>query len=295
MTTQPMKMVTQPILCFALLASTLAAQSISVVNSSNSMISPSAVVGDIYVVTITGAAANSLVALNYVQNGTPGEWDAGYTDSNGDWSQTAPPKSTAFIGVWTEQWSVGGTNIGINYSFEVFDEPVSQTVVSVAASSPNACGNSYAGRGTATYGPSAAIHYQINGSSGSSETVPSSGLMIMMEPYESVVEYDPLGNQTFSGSSAIGCSSGVGPGCPSGWAWTPPGAFYASTSGQYYDVPLSSCASVFFSNYKFGSQVTSIIIGSNVYQVASQDWYAVSSSSGHGTLTNSLETVNFTQ
>jgi hypothetical protein len=251
----------------------LSAQSISLVNQNNAAISPSGVVGDTYYVAINGAP-NSLVQLNYTQNGTPGVWYAGTTDGNGDWSNTSLPKDTTFIGTWTEQWYVGGTSVGPLYTFEIFDKPSSLTIASVTASSPNTCGSSYTPPGgisysTLTYGPSASIKYQVVGSTGSNETAG-----ILMEPMESL-----------SGGpyKDIGCTSG----CYAGWLWTPPSAKFAAADSTFYDVPTAYCTNFAFST-TMASQIIQVKIGNVSYTVKSGIAYAVSSSSpGHGSLSGS--------
>jgi hypothetical protein len=179
-----------------------------------------------------------------------------------------------------EQWSVGGTNIGPLYTFEVFDMPSSFTR-SVGASSPDVCGSSYTPPGgvsfsTLTYGPSASVEYQVVGSSGSNETTPDTGLNIMMEPQES-----------FGGGAYvdIGCS---GSGCNSGWLWTPPSSQYASSGGVFYDVPFADCENVPFSNFAFPTQTIGIKIGNNLYPVGSNSETSSSSSPGQGTFTGSF-------
>ncbi|HLH00261.1 MAG TPA: hypothetical protein VKX49_28400 [Bryobacteraceae bacterium] len=259
----------------AMLAAALSAQSISVVNINNAAISPSAVVGDVYQVTISGAAANSLVQLNYTQNGNPGTWNAGYTDNSGNWSNTSAPKDASFIGTWTEQWNVGGTNIGPVYSFEVFDKPTSATR-SVSSSSPDSCGSTYPPSVGKPYGPSASVQYQIVGSTGNSETVPNTGLGIMLEPEESV------GGGSYGD---IGCT---GSGCPSGFLWSPPSAKYASSTGLFYDIPFAYCANVPYSNVALPSVTIAIFIGNNSYAVASYTESASSSAPGHGSFSGTF-------
>jgi len=259
----------------------LHAQTVTVTDNSNAAISPSAVVGDSLQVTITGAAASSLVTLTYTQNGTPGTYFAGYTDAMGSFTQTDPNVASWKIGAWTEQWDVGGVNVGPNFSLEVFDAPSSLSVQSVAATSPDACGSSYQNFGTKPYGPSASIQYQINGANGS-VTVPNTGLGIMLEPQESV------------GGGAVG-DLGCTTGCPTGWLWTPPSAKYASSSGRFYDVPVADCLAVAFSNTPSPVQNISIKIGNHNYPVRSQYFTSSSSSPGHGSTTSSYGDVSYSQ
>jgi hypothetical protein len=268
------------ILAFGLL---LPAQTLTVTNTNNAAISPSAVVGDPLQVSITGATPSALVVLTYSYNGASNQiYNAGYTDGSGNYSESAPVPSSQ-IGTWAEQWSVGGTNVGPLLSFEVFDKPSSLSVVSVAASSPNACGSTYDGESTTPYGPSAAVTFQIQGASGS-ESVPNTGLGIMLLPQEQVGS-DPVNN--------VGCTGG---GCVSGWLWTPPSALYASSSGQFTDVPISRCLAVAFSNIPDrNSIVTSIKIGNKPYTVRTQYFTSSSSSSGHGSFYNNLGDISYSQ
>jgi len=262
-------------------ALSVSAQSLGIVNLSNSAISPSAVVGDSLQVTISGAAANSLVTLTYTQDGNPGTWNAGYTDGTG-YFQYSDTVASAKIGVWYEVWSVGGTDVGTPRSLEVFDKPSSLSVQSVAASSPDACGSSYRTLSTKSYGPSASIQYQIKGATGSSETVPDTGLGIMMEPQESI------GGGTVGD---IGCDSG---GCPTGFLWQPPSAKYATSSGTFYDIPVATCDSVAFS-FTDSGQAISIKIGNMNFPVRTQYFTVSSSSPGHGSLTSSSSDISYTQ
>jgi hypothetical protein len=261
---------------FAILCASSYAQSITVVNTANSAITPSSIVGESVAVQILGAAPNSLVALTYNYNGgAPQVWNAGYTDSNGNWSYSAN-SPTSQIGTWFEQWSVGGTNIGSTFSFEIFDLPSSATR-SVGSSSPNCCGSSYLSYRTNTFGPSANVTYQIVGSTGSNETVPNTGLGIMMEPEESI------------GGGAYGDIGCTGSGCPSGWLWTPPSAKYASSTGAFNDVPVAMCSNGAFSGVAFSTQQFKIKIGNNLYgPIATINIAASSSSAGHGTITGTF-------
>lgn len=257
-----------------------AAGTISVVNTANSAISPSAVVKDNVTVTIIGAAPNALITLNYTYNGTPGVWNAAYTSASGNWLYSAAAPSSQ-IGLWTEQWTVGGSNIGPKYTFEIVDVPSSVTR-SIAGSSPNCCGSSYTppdgtSYSTKPYGPSATIRYQIVGASGSNETILNTGLGILMEPEESL-NGDPYMD--------IGCTA---PGCYPGWLWTPPSAKYASSAGIFYDVPYALCGNLPFSGASLASQTIGIKIGnSKPYPVATVNETGSSTSPGHGTLTGTF-------
>jgi hypothetical protein len=270
----------------AMLTAALSAQSISLSNQSNAAISPSGVVGDVYFVSITGAASGVLVQMNYTQNGTPGVWYAGYTDGMGAWSNTSPPKDTTFIGNWTEQWYVGGTSVGPSYTFEIFDKPTSLSIISATASNPNTCGSNYTPPGgisysTLTYGPSASIKYQVKGSTGGNETVPNTGLGISMEPTESI------GGGAFGD---IGCTVG----CNAGWLWTPPSAKFAASDGTFYDVPQCECSNAPFGPVNRSAQTIQIKIGNNSYTVKAGIVFAASSNSpGHGSLVGSG--VNYNQ
>jgi hypothetical protein len=169
-------------------SSALLAQSITVTNIVNPEISPSAVIGDELQTTITGAAASSPVVLSWTQNGVPGRVTVGTTTISGNFYLTTTAV-TGNDGAWTEQWSVGGVNLGPNFPLEIFNKPMILTVVSVGAASPDACGSSYIDDkgnqySTRTYGPSASILYQIVNVSGTWETVPNSGLDIMLVPQE---------------------------------------------------------------------------------------------------------------
>jgi len=265
-------------------AFTLTAQTISVTNVSNSLISPNAVVGDVYRVTITGAAQNAVVQLNYTQNGSPGTWIAGFTDGSGYWTNDSPPKDSTFIGIWTEQWSVGGVNIGDNYIFVIIDQPTSQRWLSVAAANPDSCGGSdWFTTVDNTYGPSASIKYQIVGSTGANQST----LGLTLIPYEQITTYRQDGSvlEMFEGN--VGTDNPAYSrhlGIWSNYPWLPPSALSAASYGTYYDVPLSACAKGPFGYAKYATQAYSIIIGLRNYPVSTVDWNAAAIAPGHGSL-----------
>jgi hypothetical protein len=245
------------------------------------MISPSSVMGDQVVVTITGATANSLVTLTYSYNGASNAvWNAGYTDGSGNWSVTGYSPSYQ-IGTWNEQWAVGGVDIGPSYFFEIFDQPSSLTVLTTGGSSPSRC------TAPTTYGPSGSWQYQINGSYGS-EIVPSPTLGIVMIPTESVDIYNP-----FTGAYVTNISGNVGGDPP--FPWSPPSATNASSSGRFYDVPYSVCTAMPFATVRFASQTIYVAIGGQSYAVRLQDFYGSSASSGHGTEYNSVGDISYAQ
>jgi hypothetical protein len=260
----------------------LSAQSITVTDTNNSAISPSAVVGDSLQATITGAAASSLVVLTYKQNGGSQQvFNAGYTDGTGYFQETDVVASWK-IGTWYEQWSVGGTNVGANFNLEVFDKPTSLTVSSAVASSPDSCGYAYYGETGYPFGPSASVKYQINGSTGN-ETVPNTGLGVTLLPTETGTDYNPAGTIIGTwGPNNIGTDDPTFP-------WTPPSATNASSTGTFYDDPISTCATGVFSSFKTQTQKIYIKIGNFSYPVRTNTWYASSLGSGHGTLANLVD------
>jgi hypothetical protein len=130
-------------------------------------------------------------------------------------------------------------------------------------------------------GPSASIKYQITGADGS-----ESGTASLFEPQESI-----------NGGAAgdIGCDAGNCSAAGTNWQWSPPSATFASQSGTFYDVPFSLCSTGAFTSNNYVTQAISIKIGNNSYSVRSQTWSASSSSAGHGTLSNSLGDVSYSQ
>ena len=168
---------------------------------------------------------------------------------------------------------------------DLFDKPSRLSVVSANASSPDNCGSSFIPAGgtsnsTLTFGPSASIKYQITGADGS-----ESGTASLFEPQESI-----------NGGAAgdIGCTSNCSA-ARTNWQWTPPSATFASQSGTFYDVPFSVCSDGAFTANNYETQAISIKIGNNSYSVRSQTWSAASSSSGQGSLSNSLGDVSYSQ
>jgi hypothetical protein len=264
---------------------TLTAQSISVGNVNNSLISPDGVVGDAYQVTITGAARNALVQLNFTHNGSPGVWYAGFTDDSGYWTNTSAPGDSTSIGFWTEQWSVGGVNIGPEYDFVIIDQPTSLRVLSVAASSPDSCGNPWFVPADHTYGPSATIKYQIVGSTGAD--LSSVGIRVGLIPYEKNTRYNQDGTIHSMDEGNVGTDNpAYSPNLRifADYPWRPPSAQSAASDGTYYDVPVGICANGVFGLFKYATQAISIIIGLRNYPVGTVDWSGVAITPGHGSL-----------
>lgn len=255
----------------------LSAQSLTLSNVSNPMIGPSAVVGDTTTISISGAASNALVTLYYSQDFGSGLFNAGYTDGSGSF-QISQVQDSSKIGIWSEQWTVGGANVGPNLNFEIVDKPTSLGPAVVTASSPTACTSPY------VYGPSTDIQYQIVGSTGRSESNPISGLSLMLEPFENVVFYFLDGTPPRSKSGDIGPATG----------FTPPSSQYATSSGIFHDVPVSFCGNGAFAPYHGSDQTISILIGMTKYPVRSQSFTASGTSPGHGSLGNGSD-VSFVQ
>ena len=157
---------------FAILAlsASLSAQSVTLANISNLPLTWNAVVGDNTRATITGATPGALVTLSYTQNGIPGQWNAGYIQSDGTWTFTET-QNISKAGAWEEQWEVGGVNVGPLMTFDIWDNPTSLSLVRTTASSPNTCGSSYRNFSILPYGPSANNEYEIRGSTGARLTV----------------------------------------------------------------------------------------------------------------------------
>jgi hypothetical protein len=96
--------------------------------------------GDSWKITITGAAPNAGIVVNYTKNGQPaGSAQIGATDANGNWSLSGT-FSDAELGTWREAWTVGSVSIG-SYGFSVVSSAPSSSSPS-SESSPSSSSSS---------------------------------------------------------------------------------------------------------------------------------------------------------
>jgi hypothetical protein len=247
------------------------AASITITDLSNSALTNGSCASvDTTQVQITGAAANALVQLKYAQNGTPGTWSAGYTNSSGDWTYS-DEQGGSKIGTWTEQWNVGGVNVGPMFNFSIVDKPSSLTVLSVVEANPD-CGSPL--QEANPYGSYAGVQYQIKGQSGGS----FKPLSLNAEPWEDDTTYNQNGtiNQMTSGSVGGGVRA----------SWTPPDTTYASSTGTYWDMPIGLCGPFTVLAWYWGLQVISIKIGNEKYTVRTSNWTSMVTGILHENTTN---------
>src|SRR5947207_843284 len=115
---------------FALLSlGQLRSQTLYLANTSNSGLGRDFVINDSFSLSITGAAPNAPVTLNFTQNGVGSNGNnMGNTDANGAFSLTGV-EGSANIGTWTETWFVNGVQVGDEQDFIVMDRPTGLTVV----------------------------------------------------------------------------------------------------------------------------------------------------------------------
>ena len=90
----------------------LSAQTLTFV-ATNPAISPSMVLDDSWTLTINGAAANASIVLQYTQDGGSTQYfTLASTDNTGHYSGTQEVGNPVSIGLWTNVWLVGGTQLG---------------------------------------------------------------------------------------------------------------------------------------------------------------------------------------
>jgi hypothetical protein len=231
----------------------LSGQSLSWENSTDVAITPQMVVGDYWTLTISGAAANAAIVLQYTENGGSTQYFtlADTTDGSGNYSGSAQV-SNASLATWTNTWYVGGVQLGPTYDYAVIRLP---SQLGVAITSHSDCAGSY------PYGVVGSIDYDIEDSGGN--LVASSN--IILYPYFA-----------WNGGGAVAVASA---------------STGANSYGVFTYSPIFLCSTATFSSMLYGSEILYVKIGSStIYdQVRSQSWYASSSGYQHGDLTNTTD------
>jgi hypothetical protein len=254
----------------ALISGHLMAATATFTNTSNAALGDDFVLGDNYKLTITGAAHNAAVVVDGTINGNGlSPDDVGNTDANGDFTLTGNWNSSGYIGEWTEQWKVGGVNVGSTFDFDVIDAPTGLTLGPVVIPAvPTACFG-------LNYGIDIDIQYQITGASGQIHTT------IDMYPWETGEAYGV-------GGVDLGPFNGpIGP-----VVEYSDSTQYASVLGVFHDVPVGACFAATFSGAG-AQQNLQIKVGNLSYpingNVRSQRFQIASTGQFHGSITNNSD------
>jgi len=99
-------------------------------NTTHTTISPHIVVGDYWTLNITGAAPGAPIVLQYQLNGgQPASFTLGYADNNDGHYYEQEQVGSGSVGIWSDQWYVGGVAVGNPIPFEVIRRPFSTSVM----------------------------------------------------------------------------------------------------------------------------------------------------------------------
>jgi len=265
------------ILGLVIVLAPLSAQTLTWGNVSDPTITPNFVVGDSWTLTISGAAANASIVLQFTKNGSSVQYyTVGTTDSSGNYTSTQLVTNGSW-GTYTNVWLVNGVQLGQQYNYEVIYEPGALSVYSSGVANPNCA---YLG---GDYGVLAAITYSITNSGGN--LVSEQDGNIPMLPYYSFIYYNFAGQVTGSGQANVG-----GHGAP--WSSNE----YANTSnGRFLYIPIGYCDTSSYPDFLGESENLTIIIGNTYYPVRSQTWSMYSNTIDHGTISNSVGDVTVSQ